>query len=101
MKDEIVFKNLKTLISHNIPKSEFFKKKNKVEPDQMIFFGHHNWTMVFFLNFSFLFFYEVLNMIIGIQKTVKSIVSNPILSEEDYKLSYFFEIIPKFAFFIF
>ena len=57
MKDEIVFKNLKTLISHNIPKSDFFKKKNKVEPEQMIFFGHHNWTMVFLSKFhTFIFF---------------------------------------------
>jgi len=39
-------------------------------------------------------------MIIGIQKAVKSIVSSPRLSEEDYQFSYFFEIIPKSGFFL-
>jgi len=48
IKEEIFFKRLKTLTSQNIPKSALFRKKTmRGDNNEMVFFGHHNWTLVF------------------------------------------------------
>ncbi len=69
------------LTAHNIPKH--IPRRSVSKDDKFISFGHHNWNLV-------------LNMMLGIQMAVKSVVENagPI-SSKDFKLKYIFELVPR------
>ncbi len=61
-------------MSHNIPKVE----KN----DTYISFGHQNWNLI-------------LNMMLGIQMAVKSIIDKKEIESGDFSLKYVFELVPR------
>lgn len=59
-------------------------KNEKFKKTAMVLIGHENWNLV-------------LNMMLGIQMAVKSASSilEKNLSEDDFQLKYYFELLPK------
>jgi Phosphatidylinositol-4-phosphate 5-kinase len=69
------------LTAHNVPKN--IPRRSVTKDDKFVSFGHHNWNLV-------------LNMMLGIQMAVKSVVENPgPVTAKDFQLKYVFELVPR------
>lgn len=68
----------------NIHKNTGQKKNEKIKSTAMVLIGHENWNLV-------------VNMMMGIQMAVRSassVLDNNLIPD-DFKLKYYFELLPK------
>lgn len=76
---------LKRMNSYKSIKSTYKKKKTLQSQDSMVFLGHAHWDLVVY-------------MMTGLQMATKSLVSPSYfdLHPRDFKIKYYFEILPRY-----